>query len=67
MTDMDIIPNGYRNRTASILDGDGVLFSQRNRETRKNVCSRYESGVLDIENRDLEEHLDLFSLFARRR
>ena len=63
MTDMDIIENGYRNSPYVIVDGDGVLFSgaPKPRNEKERLLAIRASGVLDIENRDLEEHLDLLT------
>ena len=63
MTDMDIIENGYRNSPYVIVDGDGVLFSgaPKPRNEKERLLAIRASGILDIENRDLEEHLDLLT------
>ena len=63
MTDMDIIENGYRNSPYVIVDGDGVLFSGAPKPSneKERLLAIRASGILDIENRDLEEHLDLLT------
>ena len=63
MTDLDIIDNGYRNSPYVIVDGDGVLFSgaPKPRNEKERLLAVRASGILDIENKDADEHFDLLT------
>ena len=63
MTDLDIIDNGYRNSPYVIVDGDGVLFAgaPKPRNEKERLLAVRASGILDIENKDADEHFDLLT------
>ena len=63
MTDLDIIDNGYRNSPYVIVDGDGVLFSgaPKPRNEKERLLAVRASGILDVENKDADEHFDLLT------
>ena len=63
MTDLDIIDNGYRNSPYVIVDGDGVSYSgaPKPRNEKERLLAVRASGILDIENKDADEHFDLLT------